>query len=202
MHFRYSGIFFSWSRENMVKLPSDFSRSVNILCFLCLNYQCSRMRFFQSHYAFFFNQEIYHTIRTHDHLVKHAPHLWRVGKASCPLLFKCITFASVHTRCQLCLIDNSIPSIRIAWLHCIQSPMWQYKELKQSLYTPLGFLEAEAPRFQYNRHMKVVRLAAVRTGHLYHQEIFLVLISVRGWVDHRIIVQLTRLCQWRILMKP
>ena len=30
-----------------------------------------------------------------------------------------------------------------------------------------GFQEAEAPRFQDNRHMKVVRLSALRTGRLY-----------------------------------
>jgi len=29
------------------------------------------------------------------------------------------------------------------------------------------FQEAEAPRFQDNRHMKVVRLSALRTGRLY-----------------------------------
>jgi hypothetical protein len=33
-----------------------------------------------------------------------------------------------------------------------------------------GFQEVEAPRFQDNRHMKVVRLSALRTGRL-HQEI-------------------------------
>jgi hypothetical protein len=32
---------------------------------------------------------------------------------------------------------------------------------------PLGFQEVEVPRFLDNRHMKVVRLSAVRTGRLY-----------------------------------
>jgi len=32
---------------------------------------------------------------------------------------------------------------------------------------PEGFKEVEAPRFQDNRHMKVVRLPALRTGRLY-----------------------------------
>jgi len=34
-----------------------------------------------------------------------------------------------------------------------------------------GFQEVEAPRFQDNRHIKVVRLAALGTGRLYLQEI-------------------------------
>ena len=45
-------------------------------------------------------------------------------------------------------------------------------KVKQSHYRPGQALRvpgAEAPRFQDNRHMKVVRLSDLRTGHLYPQ---------------------------------
>ena len=67
---------------------------------------------------------------------------------------------------------------------------------------PWGFQEFEALRFQDSWHMKVLRLPAVCTGHLYAQEIFLVLISFRGWVNPRAIVWLEGLYQWKIPVTP
>ena len=57
------------------------------------------------------------------------------------------------------------------------------------LDNPWGFQEVEAPRLQDDRYIKVAGFLALHTGHFYLQDIFLVLILVRGWIYPRAIVQ-------------
>jgi hypothetical protein len=54
---------------------------------------------------------------------------------------------------------------------------------------PEGSWRFWLPEFLDGRHMKVVRFSSPHTGHLYLQEILLILISVRGRVYSRAVLR-------------
>jgi hypothetical protein len=59
----------------------------------------------------------------------------------------------------------------------------------QACTGPEGSRKMRLPEFLDSRHMKVVTLSSLKTGHLYRQETSSVLISVREWVDPTVKVQ-------------
>ena len=123
-------------------------------------------------------------------------------------------FSNVHStipaqyenlRVTLPLTVNNIQRLKsfitISFLFINISFNKAFKKVKQSHYRPGQALRvpggwgSQIPR-------QSVRLSAVRTSRFYPQEIFPVLISVRGWVDPRAIVHPEGLCQWKIPMTP
>ena len=104
-------------------------------------------------------------------------------RRSIHFLARCFNFCKSH--------PNSCP--RQQW-----PPLWT----KNADLRPWGLQEVEDPKFQDNLYMMVVRLSVLHSGPLYSQEIFLIRISVKSWVNPRATVRPVRLCQWKISITP
>ena len=72
----------------------------------------------------------------------------------------------------------------------------------QAWMGPLGSRRLRLSKFLDNRHMNVVRLSALRTGRRYPQEVFFVIICVKGWVDPTAKSRPEGLCKWKFQMAP
>ena len=130
------------------------------------------------------------------------------AKGFIPPLKKSMYSPTPHHRWKLIFFiatgwrDNWFPvttAWRILGLRMEERPLvWR---VKQSPYRP-GVAQrvpgSYGSQISWQRHRKVVRLSTLHTGRLYPQEILLVLIYVRGWVNPRAIVRSKELYQWKI----
>jgi hypothetical protein len=98
---------------------------------------------------------------------------------------------------------------RDKWQTCARNTLYPEEIEKgkaipvQAYDRPRGFQEFEAPRFRDNRHMSVVRLSALHTGHLYLRKKYSwYLLLLEADLKPGTVVRPEGLCQWKIRMIP